>query len=84
MKLKCQFCSKSIEITRISEFQKDLYKDIDKFFKKFGYSPSLQELGDKYEMTHTNILYHIEALIKAGYVERVPHKKKGYLPRVEV
>jgi len=35
-------------------------------------------------MTHTNILYHIEALIKAGYVERVPHKKKGYLPRVEV
>lgn len=49
-----------------------------------GYSPTMQELADEFEVSKVTVFEHVEALQRKGFLERLPHKarslqiKEGY------
>lgn len=39
--------------------------------------PTLQEIGDVLGTSSTNIYFHVNALIRKGYIKRIPNVARG-------
>lgn len=44
-----------------------------------GNSPSLREMGDGCFMTTSSVSYHIQKLVDAGKIKRLPHTARGII-----
>lgn len=53
--------------------QKEVFEFIDNFYQDKGYSPTLKEIAQEFDVSTTTVHQYIEALIKKEYL----HKTKG-------
>lgn len=60
-------------IKRLSNRQQQVLDFIITYITRYGYPPTLREIGSELGVTSTNSVYeHLRALEKKGYVERRP------------
>ncbi|MCP4625990.1 MAG: transcriptional repressor LexA [bacterium] len=51
--------------------QKEIFEYIEKMITEVGKSPTIREIGEKFNISSTNgVRSHLEALIKKGYIRR--------------
>jgi len=51
--------------------QKEIFEYIEKMITEFGKSPTIREIGEKFNISSTNgVRTHLEALKKKGYINR--------------
>jgi len=51
--------------------QKEILKYIEKMITELGKSPTIREIGEKFDISSTNgVRAHLEALMKKGYIRR--------------
>lgn len=47
------------------------------FRRAKGYSPTMQELADEFDVSKVTVFEHVEALQRKGFLERLPHKARS-------
>jgi repressor LexA len=58
--------------------QKKIYEFINRFISENNYPPTFQEIADKFKIIIGTVQDHIAALIRKGYLERIPEKARGF------
>lgn len=62
----------------LTKRQKEILDFITKYSEKHGYSPSLEEIGDKLGLSSlSTVHYHLEKLKKGGYLEKETSKPRS-------
>jgi repressor LexA len=63
---------------KLSERQKKILVFIEKFLKRFGYPPTIREIGEAVDIGSTSVVnYNLNKLVNAGYLERSPEVSRG-------
>ena len=61
-----------------TEKQRSILESIHQFQEKHGYPPSIRQICDKAKISSTSVAnYHLEQLVKSGYIERDEHVSRG-------
>ena len=58
--------------------QKKVFEFIKRFMDNNNYPPTYQEIADKFKIIIGTVQDHIAALVKKGYLERIPDKARGF------
>ncbi len=58
--------------------QKKILEFISRFMSDNNYPPTYQEIADKFKIIIGTVQDHIAALIKKGFLERIPEKARGF------
>ncbi len=62
----------------LSERHKRILEYLDEYQVKYGYPPSIREIGEKTGITSTSVVnYYLDQLEKSGYIERESHISRG-------
>ncbi len=62
----------------LSDRHKRILEYLDEYQVKFGYPPSIREIGEKTGITSTSVVnYYLDQLEKSGYIERESHISRG-------
>lgn len=62
----------------LGERHKRILEYLDEYQGKFGYPPSIREIGEKTGITSTSVVnYYLDQLEKSGYIERESHISRG-------
>jgi len=64
-------------MSRLTPRQLQVLTYIRDFQRKHGYSPTMQELGDTFDITKVTAFEHVEALIEKGLLHRSPYKARS-------
>lgn len=69
----------------LSKRQQELMDFIFSFRSKHGYSPTLQEMAEKFDLSRTSIAEHMKALYDKNMLVRVAEsgRSRGYVPAAE-
>lgn len=62
---------------RLTPRQLQILTVIRDFQRTRGYSPTMQELADTFDVSKVTIFEHVEALIKKGLLQRSPYKARS-------
>lgn len=55
----------------LTKRQKEIFEYIEKMITEFGKSPTIREIGERFNISSTNgVRAHLEALMKKGYIRR--------------
>ena len=58
--------------------QREILKYIEKMISELGKSPTIREIGEKFDISSTNgVRAHLEALMKKGYIRRQSLVSRG-------
>jgi len=57
--------------------QKQIFEYIEKYIKKKGYSPSLEEVGKHFKLVKSTIHQHIKSLKEKGYLEKSDYDSRS-------
>lgn len=57
--------------------QLEVLRFVEDFTARHGYSPTLQEIGDRLRITKVTVLSHLRRLEKARHVRRVYYRRRG-------
>lgn len=61
----------------LTDREQEVYNFILEYTKKYGYSPTLREIGEALYITGTNAVHrHILGLKEKGYITYVPKKSR--------
>lgn len=61
--------------------QREIYEYIRDFVDESGYSPSLEEIGEKFGLTSVATVHrHVELLVEKGYVRKVANSSRSLEP----
>ena len=64
--------------------QREIYEYIRDFVDEAGYSPSLEEIGEKFGLTSVATVHrHVELLVEKGYVRKVANSSRSLEPMDE-
>lgn len=63
--------------TNLTPKQLRLLTFLRDFRRKMGYSPTMQELADEFNVSKVTVFEHVETLQEKGFLERVPHKARS-------
>lgn len=64
--------------------QKKIFDYIKSFRKRKSYSPTLQEIADRFDKTVPTIQQYVDALTEKGYLEKQEKTRRGIRPMEEV
>lgn len=64
--------------TNLAPKQKKILEFINRFISENNYPPTFQEIADKFKIIIGTVQDHIAALIRKGYLERIPDKARGF------
>ena len=64
--------------TNLPPKQKKILEFINRFISENNYPPTFQEIADKFKIIIGTVQDHIAALIRKGYLERIPDKARGF------
>ncbi len=62
---------------RLTPRQLEILTCIRDFQRSHGYSPTMQELADAFDITKVTVFEHVEALVTKGLLRRAPHKARS-------
>lgn len=57
--------------------QKDVLNFLVVYIDEKGYSPSVREIAEHFEMSEVGAWCHLRPLIKKGYIEKAPRIARG-------
>lgn len=61
--------------------QKKILDFVNQHYKKHGFSPSLEEIGKRFELSAVSTVYqHVKALISKGYLKKENSQPRGISP----
>lgn len=69
--------SASHDRRRLTPRQLDILTMIRDHHRSHGYSPTLQEIADRFDVTKVTVFEHVETLIAKGLLRRLPHKARS-------
>ena len=86
MKIKCNLCSKTIDVDEnLTDKQLQILNFIVEYRKKHSKCPAIREIMDGLGYKSTSgIFTHIEALIFKKYLAKQPYKKRNLIILKEV
>ncbi|HEX2979446.1 MAG TPA: transcriptional repressor LexA [Anaerolineaceae bacterium] len=62
----------------LSERKRRILEYLNEYQERFGFPPSIREIGEKTGITSTSVVnYYLEQLEQAGYIERESHISRG-------
>ena len=67
-----------MDIISLPPKQKKILEFISRFMEDNNYPPTYQEIADKFKIIIGTVQDHIAALIRKGYLERIPEKARGF------
>ena len=70
--------SKSRQVSgRLTPRQLEILTRIRDYQRNHGYSPTMQELADALGKSKITIFEHVDALVRKGFLRRLPHKARS-------
>jgi len=66
------------DFNKLSERQKNILRFMQKYIEKFGYPPTIRNIGEATQIPSTSVVnYNLNKLVEAGYLERSEHISRG-------
>lgn len=67
-----------MEPNNLSARQKKILTFIESFLAKFGFPPTIREIGEAVNIASTSVVnYNLNKLVERGYIERAPEVSRG-------
>ena len=57
--------------------QKQIFEFIRKYIKEKDYSPSLEEIGRRFDLVKSTVHQHIETLREKGYLKKIENQPRS-------
>ena len=61
-----------MKIRELTKRQNEILNYIQDYIIKYGYSPTIQEISDNFEISATSASHHIQSLERKNYISRTP------------
>ncbi len=66
------------DINKLSERQRNILRFMEKYIEKYGFPPSIREIGEATGTNSTSVVnYNLNKLVHAGYLVRSSQKSRG-------
>jgi len=63
---------------KLSSRQQNILRFMDRYMRKFGYPPTIREIGEATDINSTSVVnYNLNKLVDAGYLERSDRVSRG-------